>query len=754
MRIHNLGFPRIGQDRELKFALEDYWRGELSAEQLLTTAQNIRRQNWQTQFQAGIDFIPVGDFALYDHVLNTSLMLGIIPDRARQPDLTPLDTEFLLARGRSQQGCGCNASDMTKWFNTNYHYIVPELPSELTLDVQPERLITEIREARQQGFTPKPVLVGPLTYLWLSQYDDDPLTLLPTLLAGYQKLLDALASEKVDWLQIDEPILVTELDKPWQHAFISAYNQLKFGPIKPMLATYFGDITHQTHWLGELPIKGIHLDCSHDLDSVVPVINALPEYWSVSLGVISGRDVWRTDLNELHDQLQPLYEQLNGRLWLAPSCSLLHCPVDLNKEQRLDRELYSWLAFAKQKCQELALLRDALTSGDTRAIEHYSEPVVNKSSSPRITHPKVRDRQARLSQRERTEPYAQRKQQQNQRLGLPPLPTTTIGSFPQTQDIRQTRARWRKGDIGDEQYQQQMQAYIGDCIKQQEALGLDVLVHGEPERNDMVEYFADYLEGVATTDFGWVQSYGSRCVKPPLIYGDIQRTKPMTVQWLQYAQSLTDKPVKGMLTGPVTILQWSFVRDDLPRSQVAEQIALAVSDEVEDLIQSGIRIIQIDEPALREGLPLKRRDWEDYLVWAVSAFKLASARAPAQVQIHSHMCYAQFEDILPAIEALDADVLTLETSRSQMALLDVFKQQAYSNDLGPGVYDIHSPNVPDDNWLDTLLTRALEVLPPERLWVNPDCGLKTRNWPETKAALGAMVQAAKRQRHKLVQNAK
>ncbi|WP_088330540.1 5-methyltetrahydropteroyltriglutamate--homocysteine S-methyltransferase [Lacimicrobium sp. SS2-24] len=748
MKLHTLGFPRIGADRELKFALEDYWQGRISKQELLQTTADIRRQNWAIQQQAGIELLPVGDFANYDHVLNTSLYLGIIPRRFSQDSSDKLDLEFRIARGRAPSGCACAASDMTKWFNTNYHYIVPELRESLDIKVDIQPLLEQIEEARRLGHESKPVLLGPLSYLYLSAFEGDKLQLLEQLLSGYQQIFEQLNSARVGWLQIDEPILGLELDTDWQEAFRNAYGALRQGSLKLLLTSYFASIDHHLDLIASLPLHGVHLDCVAEPTDIQLAIDTLPRHWIVSLGVIDGRNIWKSDLSALYHKLEPVYAQLNGRTWLAPSCSLLHCPVDVEPENKLEPKIKSWLAFARQKCHELSLLKQALLSGDTTEIEQYSAPVKARLTSSEAVNNALREKLTNIKQLQRAEPYAVRKQKQ-QVLALPQLPTTTIGSFPQTTAIRRLRAAYKRRELSAEEYTRAMQQQIKDCIALQETIGLDVLVHGEPERNDMVEYFADFLDGVTTTRFGWVQSYGSRCVKPPVIYGDITRNQPMTTNWLSYAQSLTDKPVKGMLTGPVTILCWSFVRDDLSREQVARQIALAVSDEVEDLIDSGITIIQIDEPAIREGMPVKQSQWPHYLDWAVASFRLACAKAPGGVQIHSHMCYSEFNDILDAIIALDADVLTVETSRSNMVLLDAFKHKAYPNDIGPGVYDIHSPNVPDIAWITGLLKKALDVVPAERLWVNPDCGLKTRGWQETQAALVNMVSAAKQLRAQL-----
>ncbi|MCJ8295885.1 MAG: 5-methyltetrahydropteroyltriglutamate--homocysteine S-methyltransferase [Colwellia sp.] len=778
MQIHNLGFPRIGAKRELKFSLEKYWRGDLSQADFLTECQSRRQQNWQIQQEAGIEWLPVGDFAHYDHVLNSTLLLGLAPERFtnKEPAHTSnsgyvhshteqqntLDLEFRIGRGQAPSGCQCAASDMTKWFNTNYHYIVPELSATLLASdsvVNTDNLLAHFNEAQAITDNRKVILLGPITYLYLSIFEsesdnnnnngnEDKLALLPALLTRYQAVLTQLSDAGVQWLQLDEPVLGLELDNEWQQAFSQAYKTLNKGKLKILLTSYFASIDHHVDLIKDLPFDGLHIDTVAEQSDVASIIECLPNDWVISLGVINGRNVWKTDLVSVYEKLEPLYRTLGERLWLAPSCSLLHSPVDLNQESKLDAEFKSWLAFAKQKCQELSLLKNALVNENTDDITLYSNPALARGASKRINNVAVQQRVSALTPSDytRTENFAVRKIAQQAELNLPLLPTTTIGSFPQTGDIRDTRAKWRRGEISDKQYTSLIQAEIRDTIKRQEEIGLDVLVHGEAERNDMVEYFGELLEGVAFTQFAWVQSYGSRCVKPPIIFGDISRKKPMTVEWTKFAQSLTTKPVKAMLTCPITILCWSFVRDDLSRDQVATQIALAISDEVVDLIESGTQIIQIDEPAIREGMPVKQSQWQTYLDWATASFCLSAAKAPAATQIHSHMCYSEFNDILPAIIALDADVLTVETSRSNMSLLDAFDEQAYPNDLGPGVYDIHTPNVPEIDWMVNLIGKAQKHIPVERLWVNPDCGLKTRGWKETKLALENMVNAAKQLR--------
>ncbi|TMO44408.1 5-methyltetrahydropteroyltriglutamate--homocysteine S-methyltransferase [Pseudoalteromonas ruthenica] len=752
--IHNLGFPRIGKQRALKFALEAYWAGTIDQSTLRAKGAEIRKQNWALQAQAGVELLPVGDFAWYDHVLATTVMVGAVPARHHSSGSNPLDTLFRIARGRAPSGCACAASEMTKWFDTNYHYIVPELSAEQRFSLTDSELFTHVSEAQQLGHTPKPVLIGPVTYLYLAKCADEPfdkLALLPQLLEVYQQVLDKLAAQQVQWVQIDEPILALELDDAYRQALKDSFTSLSGHGVKLLLATYFDDVSHHLDDIQDYAIDGVHFDWLASTVDIQALDKAVGNERVLSLGVVNGRNVWRADLSSLHAQLHPIAEQRGERLWIAPSCSLLHTPVDLEQEQQLDSELKSWLAFATQKCQELQLLRHALHSSDTNAIVRYSAAVKARQSSTRVNNKRVQQSVAALSAQgeQRQSAFSKRVKTQRQALQLPLLPTTTIGSFPQTQAIRQARRDFKNGTLDSQAYHTQMEAEIRYVIEEQQALGLDVLVHGEAERNDMVEYFGELLEGVSFTQFGWVQSYGSRCVKPPIIWGDVARSQPMTVHWSRYAQSLTKKPVKGMLTGPVTILSWSFVRDDLDNPTIAKQIAVALRDEVVDLQNAGIGIIQIDEPAFRERMPLKTSHWQDYLDWATYAFRVAASGAEDKTQIHTHMCYSEFNDIIGAIADMDADVITIETSRSHMELLNAFEHCDYPNEIGPGVYDIHTPNVPDVASIKTLVHKAAQKIPVERLWVNPDCGLKTRQWQETRAALYNMVEAAKELRQEL-----
>lgn len=749
-RLHNLGFPRIGPKRELKFALEAYWKGQSTASQLQDLASSIRAQNGE--LQRFLDLVPVGDFSLYDQVLDMSFTLGHLPERVAKLEGDELDNYFRVARGRSvnDNDCQCvHAGEMTKWFDTNYHYIVPEVTAETRFALNPQRLLTQLAEARSQGLAAKPVIIGPVTYLWLSKEKDSSnrLDLLEHILPAYSQLLEQLAEAGAEWVQVDEPALVTELDGPWRHAFEVAYHTLKANRPHLLLTTYFGTLQENLQLACNLPVAGLHVDAVRGRDEVSKVADWLPAHKVLSVGAIDGRNIWKTDLNATLDWLEPLAERLGDRLWLAPSCSLLHVPVDLTSETALDPEIANWLAFGHQKLEELAVLGKAINEGRGAVAAELAEnraAIDSRSRSPRVHNPAVKTAVQAITDDlgQRRSPYQFRAERQRARLNLPLYPTTTIGSFPQTPEIRKARLAFRKQELAAADYTTQMKAEIERAIREQEALGLDVLVHGEAERNDMVEYFGEQLEGYVFSQFGWVQSYGSRCVKPPILFGDIRRPQAMTVEWIKYAQSLTDKPMKGMLTGPVTILNWSFVRDDQPRRETCLQLALAVREEVQDLEAAGVNIIQIDEAALREGLPLRRSEWAGYLGWAVEAFRIAANGVADETQIHTHMCYSEFNDIIDDIARMDADVITIETSRSDMELLDVFEAFEYPNEIGPGVYDIHSPNTPDIHQVLKLMTKAAERIPAERLWVNPDCGLKTRQWDEVLPALRNMVAAA------------
>jgi len=767
VQTHIPGFPRIGAARELKFALERFWRGESSDAALQETASNLRARHWETQRKHGLDLVTVGDFALYDHVANHIQLFGCEPVRfGFTGEETPLARYFAMARGDSAHAsCGCShngaALEMTKWFDTNYHYLVPEFSESTSFELYSKRLLDEVSEARAAGHRVKAVLLGPLTFLWLGKERDaapgfSRLDLLDSLLPHYSRLLMQLRVAGADWVQLDEPILGLDLPNAWRNAFEPAYWLLNQAGAQLIVATYFSPLEENVSLACRLPVAGLHVDAVRAANELTSVADWLPAHKVLSIGVIDGRNIWRTDLDAAMATLMPVLAKRTGPVWLSTSCSLLHVPYSLATEPALDGELKSWLAFADEKLAELALLKAALSADErvsgqvARGFAEARAALEGRRASTRVHNTDVAARMAALASDDaaehRNSPFVQRQHLQRERLRLPAFPTTTIGSFPQTPEIRIARAAFKRGELSAQDYRQAMRAEIAHAVRTQEELGLDVLVHGEAERNDMVEYFGEQLDGFAFTANGWVQSYGSRCVKPPVIYGDVQRPQAMTVGWTEYAQSLTGKPMKGMLTGPVTILQWSFVRDDQPRADTAQQIAAAIRDEVRDLENAGIAIIQIDEPALREGLPLRRSRWDAYLDWATKAFRISAAVAADATQIHTHMCYAEFNDILPAIAALDADVITIESSRSAMELLGGFASFRYPNEIGPGVYDIHSPRVPGSDEMVELLRKAAKVVPPAQLWVNPDCGLKTRAWPETSAALQNMVAAARKLR--------
>jgi len=755
-KTHNLGFPRIGANRELKFALETYWKGQSSRDELKTLAAGLRRRHWAQQ--AGFDLVPVGDFSFYDQVLDMSFTLGNLPDRVRDFHGDGLDNYFRVARGRSSAGAedhgaccgGVAAGEMTKWFDSNYHYIVPEFSAATGFRLDASRLLEQLGEAKALGVKAKAVIIGPVTYLWLGKAKDhsSKLALLARLLPVYVELLATLAAQGVEWVQVDEPVLATELGLEWQQAFRTAYAALSPSPVKLLLTTYFGPLQENLQLACDVPVHGLHVDTINARNEVNELIARLPLDRVLSLGVINGRNIWKTDLGAVLDWLEPIARELGDRLWIAPSCSLLHVPVDLASERQLDGEVASWLAFALEKLDELEVLALALNQGRDAvraALGANRAAIAARRSSPRVTNPVVQAAIARLDPRwgQRGSPYEARAPKQAALLKLPRFPTTTIGSFPQTPEIRHARSRFKSGELDEAAYRAAMQAEIARSVREQEALGMDVFVHGEAERNDMVEYFGEQLDGYAISQYGWVQSYGSRCVKPPILFGDISRPKAMTVEWTRYAASLTDKPMKGMLTGPVTILNWSFVRDDQQRSVTCRQLALAIREEVLDLEKAGVRVIQIDEAALREGLPLRKTQWQDYLDWAVASFRISANGVADHTQIHTHMCYSEFNDIIASIAEMDADVITIETSRSDMELLDAFDHFNYPNQIGPGVYDIHSPNIPTQEHIVQLMRKAAERIPAERLWVNPDCGLKTRQWSEVIPALTNMVAAAK-----------
>jgi len=749
IKTHILGYPRVGEKRELKFAQESFWRGESSPDYLQKKAKTLRAEHWKKQQAAGLSFITSNDFSLYDHVLDHTVLFGASPQRfSKTPfgakNISPENAYFSLARGNIEQP----AMEMTKWLDTNYHYIVPELNADTQFSINAHDYLTQLDEAQKLSSNVKPVLLGPVSFLYLSKVRGiNKLDLLDSLVQQYVYLLQELHTRKIAWLQIDEPIFALDLDDAWLKAFERAYAWFRTSRPKLLLTTYFANVSRYQAFITSLPVDGIHIDLVRAPEQLGPWVNALPSHWVLSAGVIDGRNIWRNDLDKTLALLEPWVQRLGERLWIAPSCSLLHTPVTLAYEVKLDTEIKSWLAFADEKLAELNLLAHALNYGAESVAAELAvsrAAIASRNNSARVHSTSVKARISRLDtvNENRHSPFPLRQLAQKARLNLPLLPTTTIGSFPQTPDIRASRAALKKGAISQQKYNANMESHIEYAIREQEKLGLDVLVHGEAERNDMVEFFGEQLAGYAFTENGWVQSYGSRCVKPPVIYGDVYRPQPMTVATAKFAQSLSKKPVKGMLTGPITILQWSFVRDDQSRETTALQLALAIRDEVDDLQKAGIAIIQIDEPALREGLPLQKTAWTQYLAWAIRAFKLSASVANDDTQIHTHMCYAEFNDILPAIAAMDADVITIETSRSAMELLDAFGEFSYPNEIGPGVYDIHSPRVPSVDAMEKLMLRAIKVIPVERLWINSDCGLKTRGWDETKQALQNMVTVA------------
>ncbi len=770
MQTHNLGYPRIGSQRELKKATELYWSGKIPAQQLVHAGKGIRQHNWQLQKEAGIDLIPCNDFSFYDQVLDTSMMVGAIPGRyhtiMEQKQLPDIDLLFAMARGYQKDGYDITAMEMTKWFDTNYHYIVPEFTANQKFTLYSNKVLNEFIEAKQAGFNAKPVLLGPVSYLLLGKEKEagfHRLELINNLLPVYLELVKKLDDANAHYIQFDEPCLSLNLTVREQQVFTNTYQQIadKFPHLHIILANYFECYGQNLSTALSLPVQTLHLDlvrCPSQLDDILAT-SFVKTKKNLSLGVVDGRNIWKNNfeqsLNLIHKTIIKIGKE---RIFIAPSCSLLHSPCDLDletDEKILAPEIKQWLAFAKQKLAEVATLKQIANEENSASVNARLQANIianqNRATSPLIHNEKVKQRVAAITEKEtqRENTFPRRKQKQEKALGLPLFPTTTIGSFPQTAEVRSWRAKLKKGEITQQQYDQLITLETEKTIRWQKETGIDVLVHGEFERNDMVEYFGEQLAGFAFSKNGWVQSYGSRCVKPPIIYGDVSRPAPMTVQWSSFAQSLTNKYVKGMLTGPVTILQWSFVRNDQLRSTTCTQIALAIREEVLDLEKAGIKIIQIDEPAIREGLPLRKEDWQEYLQWAVRAFRISASVVKDETQIHTHMCYSEFNDIIDSIAAMDADVITIECSRSQMELLDAFANFKYPNEIGPGVYDIHSPRIPSKVEMMTLLRKATAVIPAEQLWVNPDCGLKTRHWEETKKALAEMVEAAKALRKEL-----
>ncbi|TKC59067.1 5-methyltetrahydropteroyltriglutamate--homocysteine S-methyltransferase [Pedobacter hiemivivus] len=760
MLTNNLGYPRIGSKRELKKACEQYWSGNSSIQSLVQTGRDIRKQNWELQKEAGIDLIPSNDFSFYDQVLDLSLTVGAIPKRYHEVILnkgnSELDLYFAMARGYQKDGLDITAMEMTKWFDTNYHYIVPEFFKDQQFKLFSTKLLDEYHEGLRLGIKTKPVIIGPVSYLLLGKEKEagfDRIDLVKNLLPVYIELLKKLEEQHVEWVQFDEPFLSLDLTDKDKAAYKYVYSELKkqFPKLKILLATYFAALQDNAVLATSLPVHALHIDLVRSPEQLKTVLELIPANMTLSVGVVDGRNIWKNDFQKSLVLIKEALEKVgDDRLIISPSCSLIHSPCDLNletNEDTLTPEIKDWMAFAKQKVYEVVVLKqlandEEIADAKLRANFDSNE---NRRSSKLIHNPVVKQRVAGISSRDdqRASEFSVRQKLQGESLKLPLFPTTTIGSFPQTAEVRSWRAKYKKGDLSLAEYVALIERETAETIRFQEDTGIDVLVHGEFERNDMVEYFGEQLAGFAFTKNGWVQSYGSRCVKPPVIYGDVYRPAPMTVRWSAYAQSLTDRWVKGMLTGPVTILQWSFVRNDQPRSATCTQIALAIRDEVVDLENAGIKIIQIDEPAIREGLPLRKADWQNYLAWAVRAFRISASGVKDDTQIHTHMCYSEFNDIIQNIADMDADVITIECSRSQMELLDAFADFKYPNEIGPGVYDIHSPRVPAKEEMVFLLEKAKKVIPASQLWVNPDCGLKTRHWDETKKALTEMVAAAK-----------
>ena len=755
----NLGYPRIGAHRELKRAVEGYWKGDLTKDELRDSAQALRESHWATQQELGLDVVPSNDFSYYDQVLDACAMVGAVPERFPWDGTeVDLDTYFAMARGLQEKDLegeesGVQAMEMTKWFDTNYHYIVPEFSHDTTFSLSSTKVIDEYEEAKAQGVDTRPVVIGPVSFLLLgkTQADDlDALDLLDDLLPVYAEVLQELADAGCEAVQLDEPNLVLDLSDAERAALDQAYEALAdAADIELHVATYFGGLEDNLPTALGLPIDVLHLDLTRGEEQLDEALDhGVPDDLALSLGVIDGRNVWRADLDALLGTVETATRALGtDRVLVGPSCSLLHVPVDLDTEPGLSDEMKTWFAFATQKIEEIVALAERADGHEdaTEALFEKSRRAhAARAESDWINDAAVQDRVAGIdaAMTERDSPHSSRSPLQREALDLPTLPTTTIGSFPQTDDMRRMRAQYKKDDISKDEYEAFIEEQIADTIAAQEEIGLDVLVHGEPERGDMVEHFGRQLDGFLFTENGWVQSYGTRCVRPPIIAGDVSRPEPMTTRWLSYANEQTDTPVKGMLTGPVTMLQWSFVRDDQSRAETCRQIALAIRDEVLDLEDVGIQAIQIDEPAFREGLPLREHQWDDYLDWAVECFRLASSGVRDETQIHTHMCYSEFNDIIEAIADMDADVISVEASRSKMELLESFDEFDYPNEIGPGVYDIHSPRVPSVEEMETLIRKALTVLDPEQMWVNPDCGLKTRRWVEVRPSLENMVQAA------------
>ena len=746
IQVASIGYPRIGPKRELKKALEQFWKGEIKEQDLHAVAKDLRKQNWQTQKDNGVDLISSNDFSFYDQVLDAICLLGAIPKRYKwDGNEVTLKTYFAMARGSQTSELDVPALEMTKWFDTNYHYLVPELSKNQEFKLSSNKPFSEYEEAKQAGFNTKPVILGPLTFLSLSKGIDgsNTIDLLDKILPVYKEIIKKFSELGAQWIQIDEPILVKDLDANTVSKIKATLNELKqaAGSSKILLTTYFEDLNEDVQKeVFDSNVDAVHLDLVRGTKNQEYVKNSSKK---LSLGLVDGRNVWKANLQE---KINFIKNNTSGDVIISSSCPLLHSPYDLDLEQKVPSEIKRWLSFAKQKLQELNIIKGYINEGSHKTeLDQNISDIENRKTSKLIHDDAVKNRIKTIDKSiiDRKLGYAERAKVQKNIFALPKYPTTTIGSFPQTTDVRQARAKFKRGELDEQSYEKFLEEKTIDTIRKQEQIGIDVIVHGEFERNDMVEYFGEQLKGFTFTSSGFVQSYGSRCVKPPIIFGNVSRPHAMTVRWSKFAQEQTKQIVKGMLTGPITILQWSFVRDDQPRKFTAQEIAFAIRDEVEDLEKNGIRMIQIDEPALREGLPLKKKNWKEYLNWSVDCFKISAAVVKNETQIHTHMCYAEFEDIIDSIAALDADVISIETSRSRMELLTTFEKFKYPNEVGPGVYDIHSPRVPSTEEMKELIQKASKLIDPARIWVNPDCGLKTRGWPETIDALTKMVNAAK-----------
>jgi len=762
----NLGFPRIGDMRQLKKAVESYWKGKSSADDLLNTGKELRAHNWKLQADAGLNHIPSNDFSFYDQVLDMITTLGLIPERYNwDGGQVDLDTYFAMARGAQKDGVDVTAMEMSKWFDTNYHYIVPEFEEGMEPKLSNKKIFDQYQEAKDQGIETRPVLVGPLTLIQIgkAQYEGfSPEEFSKKILPVYIEIINKLAAMGAEWVQIDEPAFVLDVCDGFKEGAAKMYAEMNKSDIKILVTSYFDTLRDNADTFYSLPVDALHIDlCRGPNQANTSANNAeasLDEALAkigdktLSIGVVDGRNIWKNDISKSLGLIDKAVEKLGSdNVFVAGSSSLLHTPVDLNSESAMDDKLKSWLAYATQKLDEIAVIAKGANSGRAAISDEIaaSDAVQeDRCTSKRIHNDEVKSRVTNITPEmtQRKSPFTTRQKVQHAALNLPLYPTTTIGSFPQTPEIRKARAAFKKGTISEAEYKEAMQAEIRTVVDYQHKVDIDILVHGEPERNDMVEYFGEQLAGFAFSKFGWVQSYGSRCVKPPIIFGDVSRPEAMTVEWSKYAQEQTDKIMKGMLTGPITILQWSFVRDDQPRSVTSKQIAFAIRDEVADLEAAGIKMIQIDEAAFREGLPLRKSDWKAYLDNAVEDFRITSCCVEDETQIHTHMCYSEFNDVIEEVAAMDADVISIETSRSQMELLEAFVAFKYPNEIGPGVYDIHSPRVPSVDEMVALLEKAKENLSERQIWVNPDCGLKTRGWPEVEEALKNMVEAAKEMR--------